>query len=343
MPSSLWLPEPVEPPLLSAPVSVLACGLFTLSYVGGLYLSSSTRIGTSNATDDQGRPLSKDHPKVIRARLKVACSSTLFTTLATGALLIGKGAVRQEGYLWRFLCVSRLIGFPLPAPSALSSSLIPTNPPLTAFLSLLVKAATYPLLLTNVLYTGPLFVSWLEGGLPFQRNFDLRRDVLDRFSSLFGIRNFILGPLTEEVVFRACVLSITFYSGASRSSMIFATPLYFGIAHLHHAWETYANSGRTREGLQRGLLQAALQFTYTCAFGWYANFLFMRTGTILAPLLSHSFCNIMGLPNPWQASEWYPERRKAIHCTHVVGIVGFAGLLYRLTEPSLFGSSFYWK
>lgn len=60
--------------------------------------------------------------------------------------------------------------------------------------------------------------------------------------------------------------------------MIFGTPLWFGVAHVHHAWETYKSRGRTSSALRFAMLQSSVQFTYTTLFGWYANFLFLRTG-----------------------------------------------------------------
>lgn len=80
-------------------------------------------------------------------------------------------------------------------------------------------------------------------------------------------------------------------------------------AHLHHAYESYVKDGRTKEALKKSLLVSGIQFTYTCVFGWYANFLFLRTGSILSPFVAHVFCNIMGLPNPIEASRQYPNRK----------------------------------
>ena len=68
----------------------------------------------------------------------------------------------------------------------------------------------------------------------------------------------------------------------------------------------------------------AIQFAYTCIFGWYANFLHLRTGNLLAPLTAHVFCNIMGLPNPAGASKRHMQRKGVIYAAHLVGIVGFA-------------------
>jgi hypothetical protein len=50
----------------------------------------------------------------------------------------------------------------------------------------------------------------------------------------------------------------------------------------------------------RRLVVLVFQLVYTTLFGWYASYLFLRTGSILPPILSHIFCNIMGLPPIFQ-------------------------------------------
>ena len=47
------------------------------------------------------------------------------------------------------------------------------------------------------------------------------------------------------------------------------------------------------------LLRTLFQFAYTTLFGWYANFVFVRTGSLPAVVLAHAFCNWMGLPRVW--------------------------------------------
>jgi len=163
-------------------------------------------------------------------------------------------------------------------------------------------------LLTGLLFTGPLYVAYLDRCLPFQRFFSLKEDVVEKFTSLPGIRNFLVGPVTEELVFRSTILSLLHASNLSRSSLIFASPAFFGIAHAHHAYNVYLTHGRTRAALKRGILIAALQTAYTGVFGWYANFLFLRSGTVWGPVAAHVWCNLMGLPNPGEASERHPKR-----------------------------------
>jgi prenyl protein peptidase len=45
------------------------------------------------------------------------------------------------------------------------------------------------------------------------------------------------------------------------------------------------------------ILQVLFQFLYTTVFGWYESALFLATGSIVPPILVHSFCNWIGVPD----------------------------------------------
>lgn len=77
------------------------------------------------------------------------------------------------------------------------------------------------------------------------------------------------------------------------ATLVLSCPLFFGAAHLHHAWELHTVGGIP---LRACLLSASLQCAYTSAFGALATLLLLRTGTLAAPLSAHVFCNWMGLP-----------------------------------------------
>jgi prenyl protein peptidase len=46
-------------------------------------------------------------------------------------------------------------------------------------------------------------------------------------------------------------------------------------------------------------MRSVFQLAYTTLFGAYATFLYLRTGSLLAVVLVHAFCNWMGLPRFW--------------------------------------------
>ncbi|SPO31429.1 related to CAAX prenyl protease 2 [Ustilago trichophora] len=333
---------PLGPPLLSVGFAVGASTLFTLGYVGSLYLSPAGRLAATK--DAEGNTIDRDHPTVIRSRIKTASLATATTVLLTGVGLWLKGVVPRAGWLLDTLNISRLLGLPLPTPSLLTSNILPFSPSLTTYLVTLSNHILSPLLLTSLLFLGPLYVTYLDGELPFQAHFSFHRDLIHKFTSLTGIRNYLVGPLTEELVFRSCILTPLFFSGVSRSKLIFASPAFFGIAHIHHAYNVYLQAGRTKNAALRGALTATVQFAYTMVFGWYANFLYLRSASVWAPITAHVMCNVMGLPDPAGGQERWPRRKipAVIWTTHAAGIVLFAKSLFSLTSPSVLGGSLYW-
>ena len=78
---------------------------------------------------------------------------------------------------------------------------------------------------------------------------------------------------------------------------MFVTPLYFGLAHLHHLYEFRISHPETH--FLVGLARSIVQFGYTTLFGWFAAFLFLRTGNFWTCVVVHAFCNWQGLPRFW--------------------------------------------
>lgn len=87
------------------------------------------------------------------------------------------------------------------------------------------------------------------------------------------------------------------FAWVSVRHLIFLTPLYFGVAHVHHFYEFTLQHPKVP--LLPALIRSLVQFTYTSVFGFYASFIFLRTGSLPAAILTHAFCNWMGLPRFW--------------------------------------------
>jgi prenyl protein peptidase len=159
------------------------------------------------------------------------------------------------------------------------------------------------------------------------------------------------GPVTEELVWRSCVIAVYHLAGASRNQMILFTPLSFGAgelatshtpfkqelmlvlhtAHLHHGYETFVRFGRTSKAFKIALINMStastpassttiplirtqvFQFAYTTLFGFHCAFLFIRTGSVLVPIVAHIFCNIMGVPQLVQELQCYPHKATRKH------------------------------
>jgi prenyl protein peptidase len=164
--------------------------------------------------------------------------------------------------------------------------------------------------LVLLLYTGPLFeVIFIEKDL---RGFRGWEQTVATLSSWSGYRNYIAGPLTEEVIFRSVIIPLHLIADISASKIVFLTPLYFGIAHVHHLYEFKLTHPHTP--WLPAILRSIFQFGYTTLFGWFASFLYIRTGSIYAGVLVHSFCNWGGLPRFWGR----PHRRVEYAATPIV-------------------------
>lgn len=98
-------------------------------------------------------------------------------------------------------------------------------------------------------------------------------------------------------MFRSAIIPLHLLAHISPGRVVFISPLYFGIAHIHHFYEFRLTHPDTPA--LAALLRSLFQFGYTTIFGWYATFIYLRTGSLLAVILVHSFCNWCGLPRLW--------------------------------------------
>ncbi|MCJ1458389.1 hypothetical protein MMC28_008761 [Mycoblastus sanguinarius] len=238
---------------------VLAQIAYTILYVLPFYLSPATRPSPA---------LSRDAPSVIRARIRFVSLSVSISSLATIYVL------SSHAHAPSFEILHLLGWYPISPIPILQS-----------------------LLVTALLFAGPLF----EKGIVESawRQWIRGKNVHETLSSWIGWRNYVAGPVTEEILFRSLLLPLHLIIQPSPSpgTLIFTTPLYFGIAHIHHFYEYILTHPLTP--LLPALLRSLVQFGYTTVFGWYATFLFLRTGSLWAVVVCHAFCNWMGLPRVW--------------------------------------------
>lgn len=144
------------------------------------------------------------------------------------------------------------------------------------------------------------------------------------------------GPVTEECLFRSAAIPLLLVAGSSLSRIILLSPVVFGLAHLHHFYEFRVTHPQTP--LVAAIARSVLQFSYTSVFGAYANFLFLRTGSLLAVVVVHAFCNSMGLPRVWGAVQpyWLSEDDAA----RPARVILWSGIYYALLVG---GSVAWWK
>lgn len=212
------------------------------------------------------------------------------------------------------------------------------------------------LLLTAILFLGPLFERGIAEG-EWKEWIRCGR-ISESLRGWMGWRNYVAGPVTEEIMFRSIIITLHLLAKVSSGHIVFIAPVYFGIAHIHHFYEFRLTHPDT--SIPLALLRSFVQFTYTTIFGWYANFLYLRTGSLFAVIFVHSFCNWCGLPRFWgrveagvalaPPPEGNDEREQsttyvtpdglglgwtvAYYVLLVVGAVWFRYVLWSLTESS---------
>uniref|UniRef100_A0A0G4G089 intramembrane prenyl-peptidase Rce1 n=1 Tax=Chromera velia CCMP2878 TaxID=1169474 RepID=A0A0G4G089_9ALVE len=219
-------------------------------------------------------------------------------------------------------------------------------------LPLALKSAVTGLLSFVILFLGPLSVAvaeiWADppprSSLPFSfLPLPVRRllggvwlAVLENIGGDEGsrvalLRNVILAPLTEEWMFRCCTVPLLLSGGWPPWFAVFVSPLFFGLAHLHHLPQLAATYG----SYVPAAVAVLFQLVYTSVFGAWAAFLFYRCGHSAGPLVLHTVCNWHGLPNlgflKKGRSPLY-ERRTIFLLVYGVGILLFAFALNPLTE-----------
>lgn len=285
----------------SVAAAVVGSAAMCAAYVGCLYFHAGYRR-------EGGRAPDRDDPRVVKERfVRVGVASAVAPCIALGVatLFPHSCSVPNDQSLWTW--------FGLMAPNVALGTVLPLG-------------------LTMVLFLGPLVMSWLDRDRTTSIELQVRerlRDLED--DGLLVLRNLVVGPVTEEWVFRACMCPLLFGAGLPDVANVFTSAFIFGCAHVHHIFDSDVN-----------YLTVAVQFTYTSLFGAYSSYLFLRTGHLLGPLVAHIFCNFMGLP----AFARVPNHRyrRTLTAAFVLGLGSFIALttLDAIYRPALFGSMF-WK
>lgn len=271
--------------------------------------------------------LTRDAPSSIRARVRAVTFSTALCSVLTVIVLYQHDASAME--------ILSLLG------------IWPVSPVDTIRTMLLVV----------ILFAGPIF----EHGIVDDgwRDWIKLNGVNESLSSWIGYRNFVVGPVSEELVWRSFIVPLHVLAQFSGKQIVFLTPLYFGIAHLHHLYEFRITHSEVPFFI--AVLRSLFQFTYTSLFGFFAAFVFIRTGNVYTCMLAHTFCNWMGLPRfygrvgveagipigPPDVDKKDDEQRNvpayqgkgvgwtvAYYLVLVAGALGFYHQLFPLTESS---------
>lgn len=199
----------------------------------------------------------------------------------------------------------------------------------------LIQAIILPLILTAILFLGPMTMHFKSGLWKLYAEPMYWRNGL---TDLVWVRNHLAAPISEEWVFRACMMPLLLQC-FNPLPAVFLCPLLFGIAHFHHMIECL----KSGLDLQTTIIISCFQFSYTTLFGAYSAFLFARTGHFVAPLVAHMFCNHMGFPNISEISLHRRINQIIISACFVLGLILWCLLLTPFTTPSIYYNTLHWN
>ncbi|PSK57894.1 hypothetical protein B9Z65_9096 [Elsinoe australis] len=257
-------------PTIIQPVAVAIAVCFAIAYVAPFYLSKSLRISQN---------VSRNSPESIRARCRAVFLTCCLCTVIT-------------------MNVQSIVGVATPS-------------------EMLQRAGVYPIIWTDVvrtmilvaiLFAGPLYEAGIvDGGWRYWIDWrNIKEEVYDDW---VGWRNYVVGPVSEELIFRSLNISLLLCAWTPARKIVWEAPLLFGIAHLHHLNEfiithkrpsqSYFSAIRTPAIILPGIARTVFQLGFTSVFGMFVTFVFLRTGNVYSCILAHTFCNWMGFPRLW--------------------------------------------
>ena len=241
--NGLWCPHSMHTP--QAPLSLkdshLINAVLTIGYVLPLYFTKHTRLSFSKTQENNGSRSKntserwRDDPAVIKARL-LSVSASMVASLFLMHYIVAS----DQGNVTN---VSRhSLGFL----SFIRSSQGPWDPA-TRYLGFSFRIHDFPAhFVTPMLFLGPLYGRYLARDLPFMRPRTLDEPNKNAFDWI-GFRNYVVvggspldlhdslimrgsmqAPISEEVVWRSCIVGAYRLAGASNAFIVFFTPISFG-------------------------------------------------------------------------------------------------------------------
>lgn len=168
-----------------------------------------------------------------------------------------------------------------------------------------------PALGTVLLLLGPIaaqvFLFLQDFQLPFAK-----------FSHWDWVKILLVGPVCEELVFRASLIPILDqWGGWSPASAVIISSLLFGVA---HAYRLIFDRSQW--------LPILVQMGFTFVFGIYTGILFVWHRQFISCLLAHSLANAIGFPDWERVMALEPFRILIIGATLPVGIGLWIALYY---------------
>jgi len=164
-------------------------------------------------------------------------------------------------------------------------------------------------------------------------------DVHSVDSDMFlDFRNIVVGPVSEELVFRSCMYLLTHFCGRlAPATTITVSSLIFGLAHCHHIVDHMLHGKMT---IMQAVASVLVQLTYTSLFAAYNGYIFIRTGSLWASIAMHSYCNYLGLPD-FGGMLSHPQHKFKFMALLSSGLILFFAFISPMTTQYVFNSVYY--
>ena len=202
------------------------------------------------------------------------------------------------------------------------------GPPFTTWIGFTTRglfySATLPLVLTASLFLGPMYLHFLQYpslSLLLSQASTLVYSLSSERLFLIKVRNLLLAPVCEEFIFRGCVISLLLAANLPYTALLLLSPLLFGLAHLHHLVGLMRSKGVPAA---QAVAAVGFQLLHTTLFGTFAAYVYLSTGSVVACMLCHAFCNWMEFPDlGWIGNPHHPAHKRRLS----VALVFIAGML----------------
>lgn len=252
-----------------------------LVYVGSIYLSNTflnTLKNIVNKHDSEKEKkqthykFTRDDPFVIKTRIVFVSISTLLTYL----------------YCFYFkdcnMDLNKFISL-----MQFKHGLIPTLSNLADYF----KEVGFFIALYIVLYSAEIIDDLVATyNTPIKAKFIIKNYISS--IDIWFIRNIIFAPITEEIVFTLIV-----QEDYDNKVKFLNSIVYFGIAHLHHAYELYVDETNAYP-VGSIIISCLFQMVYTSLFGHINNIIYSQKShysKIINCICTHAICNYMGFPS----------------------------------------------
>ncbi|ESL07300.1 CAAX prenyl protease 2 [Trypanosoma rangeli SC58] len=296
---------------------IALCALLSGGFVGSIYAWPKERQFARRCVRDLKAASMDEAHCVIRDDASTIRRRAVSFVGATGA-----SAVLLEGLLRRQPADCR----PLWGSALLRYAVCPGDCTISQSLALVAGTGVA----TLVLFSGP----FVEG---------VRFPTWSGMDPIVFFRNYVLAPIGEEIFFRALLLHLLRRRSAACS--IAVSSVLFALAHSHHifvmAAEEFQSARESDEpdadprvywkrALEKLAGVSGCVFLYGLLSGYYYTTVCSKN--VLATVLSHSLCNMMGAPPLRFITEGSARGRLARAAAYAAGVAGWAGILSRMAR-----------